>query len=474
MKKNVNLDFMSFLRILFLLTFGLFMSCSSSIDEIENFESKWAKVVESKVLLYDAKNQTSLNDNTVVLGETSNHYSYKVEVLNYDSNGHQVTIGDWEICVENSANWMKVKIDTLTDFNHSVAVLNIDVEENKEQPRSSNIIIKIKHKHTDYFTEYLKVEQTAAMRTLKVYPMDFMFKTDEQVARYASNPRYGRRCYNSTWWNTTLYFIDLEDGKNRAYCYNPTENTYTKENYMDLSDGRIYWNTFVEQMHINMSNFSIPNYWSGTLDGYLVFSSWGENLEYTSIKLYSTNLCTCFLKLYTTDYKNTFVQYLYDGGEYNCVKWNKETAYDVRVYMPKQYPGSNLDIYCSHYKSGGDSTGGGTGNGGNPGSGNPGGGNKDETSGFDIVKVSVYGVTVAKNGGKPSGNYYHYYKWIAKTTGKIFLCNSSTSSSGPHLLGVASRNSSSYCGNLKLPKLYTYKVTNYGSVGVTKYYYFDS
>lgn len=60
MKKNVNLDFMSFLRILFLLTFGLFMSCSSSIDEIENFESKWAKVVESKVLLYDAKNQTSL------------------------------------------------------------------------------------------------------------------------------------------------------------------------------------------------------------------------------------------------------------------------------------------------------------------------------------------------------------------------------------------------------------------------------
>lgn len=126
------------------------------------------------------------------------------------------------------------------------------------------------------------------------------------------------------------------------------------------------------------------------------------------------------LKLYTTDYKNTFVQYLYDGGEYNCVKWNKETAYDVRVYMPKQYPGSNLDIYCSHYKSGGDSTGGGTGNGGNPGSGNPGGGNKDETSGFDIVKVSVYGVTVAKNGGKPSGNYYHYYKWIAKTTGKIF------------------------------------------------------
>lgn len=148
-----------------------------------------------------------------MLGETSNHYSYKVEVLNYDSNGHQVTIGDWEICVENSANWMKVKIDTLTDFNHSVAVLNIDVEENKEQPRSSNIIIKIKHKHTDYFTEYLKVEQTAAMRTLKVYPMDFMFKTDEQVARYASNPRYGRRCYNSTWWNTTLYFIDLEDGK---------------------------------------------------------------------------------------------------------------------------------------------------------------------------------------------------------------------------------------------------------------------
>ena len=145
MKKNVILDFMSFLRILFLLTFGFFMSCSSSTEEIENFESKWAKVVESKVLLYDAKSQTPLNGNAVLLGETSNHYSYKVEVLNYDSNGHQVTISDWEVCAENTASWIKVKVDTLTDSYHSVAVLNIDVEENKEQPRSSNIIIKIKH-----------------------------------------------------------------------------------------------------------------------------------------------------------------------------------------------------------------------------------------------------------------------------------------------------------------------------------------
>lgn len=137
----------------------------------------------------------------------------------------------------------------------------------------------------------------------------------------------------------------------------------------------------------------------------------------------------------------------------------KYNYFDKHVKPVNSLPSSNyIDLEGNNYFGGGSGTGGGT---------------SDPTSGFTIEKVSVYGVTVGKNGGTPSGSYYNYYKWTSKVGGKIFLCNSSTDSGGSHLLGVASKNSSSSCEGLKLPKSYSYVVTNYASVGVTKYYYFN-